>query len=57
MAEAAKDYRAYADECVAWAKLASTEADRETFLKMAQDWLRAATVLETNSSGPASLAK
>lgn len=48
----ARQYREYADECVAWAKEAKSDQDRETFLKMAQDWLHAATLLEMPQSGP-----
>lgn len=44
----ANEYRDYADECVAWAKKAATDAERDTFLQMAQNWLRAATILDTN---------
>jgi hypothetical protein len=40
-----EEYRQYAAECVAWAKEAATDAERETFLQMAEDWLRAAALL------------
>jgi hypothetical protein len=41
----AEEYRQYAAECVAWAKQAATDAERETFPQMAEDWLRAAALL------------
>jgi hypothetical protein len=47
----AQEYRDYADECVAWAKQAKTDSERDLFLKMAEDWLRAAAVLTTKPSG------
>jgi hypothetical protein len=34
------------DECTAWAK-DSTEEERATFLKMAQDWLRGAMLTDS----------
>jgi ribosomal protein L17 len=40
----AQEYRQFAEECVDWAKKATTDAERETFLKMAEDWLRAAAI-------------
>ncbi|MGA7433074.1 MAG: hypothetical protein WBD33_03935 [Xanthobacteraceae bacterium] len=40
----AEEYRQYADECFAWAKQAKTDSERDIFLKMAEDWLRAATL-------------
>jgi hypothetical protein len=40
----AQEYRQFAEECVDWAKKAATDAERETFLKMAEDWLRAAGI-------------
>jgi hypothetical protein len=48
--DTAKEYRDYADECVAWAKDAQSDTDRETFLKMARDWLRAATLVEAQTT-------
>jgi hypothetical protein len=44
--ESAKQYRDYADKCVAWAEEAETDEEREILLKMANDWLQAAAVLE-----------
>jgi hypothetical protein len=52
--DTATEYRHYADDCVAWAKTAITEEERDVFLKMAQDWLRAAAIMETSSSEAAS---
>jgi len=40
----AEEYRAYADECLGWAKTARTETERQIFLQMAQTWLRAAVL-------------
>jgi hypothetical protein len=51
--DTAKEYRDYADECLAWAKDASSEQERDTFLKMAKDWLRAAALIEAQTTlGP-----
>ena len=46
MSSSADEYRKYADECVTWAGRAKTVYAREIFLKMAQDWLRAAAQAE-----------
>ena len=51
--DTAKEYRDYADECVAWAKKAEIAGERDVFLQMAQDWLQAAAILETSGSGAA----
>jgi hypothetical protein len=40
-----EEYRQYAEECLGWAKQAKTDFERDLFLKMAEDWLRAATLL------------
>jgi hypothetical protein len=39
-----KEYRAYADECLGWAKTAQTEKECEIFLQMAETWMRAALI-------------
>jgi hypothetical protein len=41
----AKEFREYADECMVWAKQAQTDDEREIYLNMAQDWIRAAATL------------
>jgi hypothetical protein len=43
-------YRVYADECMKCARKTATDAERETFLKLAHEFLRAADVLDTKSS-------
>ena len=40
-----EEYRQYADECLGWAKQAKTDSERDLFIEMAEDWLRAATLL------------
>jgi hypothetical protein len=45
-----KEYRQYADECLGWAKQAKTDSERDIFLKMAEDWLRAATLLGASAT-------
>jgi hypothetical protein len=40
------EYREYANECIEWAKTAKSLTERNTFLDMAEAWLRAATVAE-----------
>jgi hypothetical protein len=44
--ETAKQYRERADECLAWAKETKSDRHRELFLKMAEDWLRAASIFD-----------
>ena len=47
----AKEYRAFADECMGWAKTARTDKERQIFVEMAGTWLRAAALAErTNPS-------
>ena len=46
----AKEYRAYAVECMEAAKTAKTDKEREAFLQMAADWLRAASIAEPMTS-------
>jgi hypothetical protein len=46
----AEEYRQYAYECLGWAKQAETDSERDVFLKMAEDWLRAATLLGTSAT-------
>jgi hypothetical protein len=41
-----KEYREYADECLAWAKTAGSDKERRSFLQMAETWLRAAVQAE-----------
>jgi hypothetical protein len=48
--ESAKEYREYADECMAWAKDALTDTERDLFLRMAEDWRRAALLVEGKSA-------
>ncbi len=45
----ADEFRKYVDECLAWAKQAVTDYEREIHLTMAQDWLHAATLAEQPS--------
>ena len=42
----AKEYRAYAAECMDWAKNTKSDVDRDRFLTMASAWLRAAAISE-----------
>jgi hypothetical protein len=42
----AKECRTYASECLGLAKKAKSDLERDTFLKMASAWLRAAVVAE-----------
>ncbi len=45
MSEAA-DYRAFAKECMGWAKTARSDRERRIFLQMVETWLAAAAVAE-----------
>jgi hypothetical protein len=38
----ADEYRAYADECLGWARTAKSDREREIFIQMGQTWLAAA---------------
>ena len=51
----AKEYRAYAAECIEAAKAAETEEEQEAFLQMATDWLRAASLAEPMTSARLSM--
>ena len=42
----AADYRAFADECMGWAKTARTDRERRIFLQMVETWLEAAAIAE-----------
>jgi hypothetical protein len=42
----AREFRAFADECMEWAKTAKSDREREIFLQMAQTWLQAAVLRE-----------
>jgi hypothetical protein len=50
----AKEYREYADECLAWAKKATTDKERRDFLKMAEAWLQAAALLTPTTKAASS---
>jgi hypothetical protein len=43
---AAEEFRKYADECLYWAKTAPSDKDCRDFLRMAEAWLQAATLLD-----------
>ena len=45
MSEAA-EYRAFADECMGWAKTARSDRERRIFLQMVETWLEAAAIAE-----------
>jgi len=42
----AKEYRAFADECMGWAKTARADKERQIFVEMAGTWLQAASIAE-----------
>jgi hypothetical protein len=42
----ADEYLKYADECMAWARQADTEAKRKPFLDMARSWRQAAAKMK-----------
>lgn len=51
----AKEYRAYAKECLEWATEADTDEQRQSFLDMARDWTLAAMKLENAAIPKATL--
>jgi hypothetical protein len=40
----AKEYREYGEECLGWAKTASSDKERDLFLGMADTWMKAAAL-------------
>jgi hypothetical protein len=51
------EYLQYAEECMAWARKAETDAERKTFLDMARAWTTAAAkanagVIPVNGPAP-----
>ncbi len=48
----ANQYLQYADECLKWAKEAPSDEDREALIRLAQDWLLAATKAEPPTNIP-----
>jgi hypothetical protein len=45
-----KEYRAYANECLGWAKTARTERERDAFLQMARTWTEAAMIAKKRAA-------
>jgi hypothetical protein len=41
-----KELRAYAEECIGWARSTRADNERDIFLQMARTWIEAATRLE-----------
>ncbi|HEY1981121.1 MAG TPA: hypothetical protein VGH13_13650 [Xanthobacteraceae bacterium] len=52
--ESVREFQAFADECLGWAKTAKSDREREIFLQMAETWIRAAILAESDQriSGP-----
>ena len=46
----AKEYRAYADECLGWAKTARNERERAILLEMAKTWTAAALIAKKRAA-------
>jgi hypothetical protein len=42
------EYRQYAQECIRWAKRASSPGDQKAFLDMAAAWMQAAVLARVN---------
>jgi hypothetical protein len=53
----AAEYRQYADECLAWAKSAKTDHERDIFLQMAKTWTEAALLAKKAKPASASRSK
>jgi hypothetical protein len=53
----AAEYRQYADECLAWAKSAKTDYERDVFLQMAKTWTEAALLAKDSKRPVASRRK
>jgi hypothetical protein len=50
----AEEYRQYADECIAWAKQAKTDSERDILLQMAKTWMEAALIAKERGTSPPS---
>jgi hypothetical protein len=52
--ESVREFQAFADECLDWAKTAKSDRERGIFLQMAETWIRAAILAESaqRRSGP-----
>jgi hypothetical protein len=52
--ESVREFQAFTDECLDWAKTAKSDRERGIFLQMAETWIRAAILAESAqpSSGP-----
>jgi hypothetical protein len=47
MVESVREFQAFADECLDWAKTAKSDHERGIFLQMAETWIRAAILAES----------
>jgi hypothetical protein len=52
----ANDCRSFGAECLAWAKTACSDEERQAFLQMARTWLYAAASLEGRLTRPSDTA-
>jgi hypothetical protein len=46
MSSSPEEFRAFADECITWAKTAQSEEEGQVFLQMARTWIEAAMAME-----------
>ena len=53
----ADEYRQFADDCIAWARIAISDDQRDQFLELAKKWMREAEMIDQNIKVRASRAK
>ncbi len=55
MTKTASEYQAMAEECFRWAREAYTEEVRESYMRLAQVWLKAASFIDGRPPTPTAL--
>ena len=44
----ADEYRQFADDCIVWARIATSDDQRDQFLELAKKWMRDAEMIDQN---------
>ena len=44
----ADEYRQFADDCIAWARIAISDGQRDQFLELAKKWMQEAEMIDQN---------
>ena len=53
----ADEYRQFADDCIAWARIAISDDQRDQFLELAEKWMQEAEMIDQNIKVRANRAK